>query len=233
MTMTPAHGVARATGAALLLIIVFGIIGSVFVADGININLNPDTRETLDQMRTAVDRVYGRVHITTAIAILELLVAAGLYLLVRDHAPLVGLLSLLTSVLAVTMSLVAIAGTLAIANTLASDSLGNTLNATQLEPILAAFTITEYSAFHLGVVLNATGKAGFFWLLARFRLIASPIAWWGFAASVYVVSMMVGRDFIDALGSGAITLSFMLGNLIALLALGVYLSLRGVRASMP
>lgn len=231
MNTTTANRVARATGAALLLIIAIGITASVFVADGININLNPDTQETLAAMRANLDGVYGRVHITTALTVLEVLVAAGLYRLVRERAPLVGLLSLLTSLLAAVMSLVAIASSLAIANTLASDSLGNTLDAAQLEPVLATFTITEYSAFHIGVVLNATGKAGFFWLLARARLIAAPIAWWGFAASLYIVAIMVGRDFIDALGSGAITVSFMLGNLVALVTLGAYLCFRGVRAS--
>ena len=73
------------------------------------------------------------------------------------------------------------------------------------------------------------GKAGFFYLFVKSRLIPTVIAAWGVFASLFVVIVIVARDFLPALGHGGVTLAFMVSNLVALLATGLYLAIRGVR----
>ena len=48
-------------------------------------------------------------------------------------------------------------------------------------------------------------------------------------ASAFVVVAVVGRDFIPMLGSNVITGAFLACNLLALLMLGFYLGIKGVR----
>ena len=99
----------------------------------------------------------------------------------------------------------------------------------QLRALLVGALAGDYTSFHLGLVVNACAKAGFFALFVRTRRIAAPIAWWGLIASLYVAIAIVGRDFIAALGRDAVTVGFMVGNLVAHVALGLYLVTRGVR----
>ena len=223
--------VARATGVALLLTIGLGIITSVFVSGDINVNVNADAREIIDAMRGAAGRVYGKAWIGAGLAALDAFIAAGLYLLVRQRAPFAALASLLVAVLAAALSLDVAAATLNAANLLESRALANTLNPGEVEMLLTALVATDYSVFHLGTVVNAAAKAGFFALLLVSRRVPRPLAGWGLFASLFVVTGIVGRDFIGALGHNAISIAFILCNLVAYLALGLYLTIRGVRVT--
>ena len=71
--------------------------------------------------------------------------------------------------------------------------------------------------------------AGFFLLFLKSALIPRLIAGWGLFASLFVGVTIVARDFIPLLGDGAITAAFMISNLVAIIATGIYLSIYGVR----
>ena len=218
--------IARATGGALLATIAIGIAASLLVTGGININLNADA----DNMMSAGSRVYAKAYIAAGLALVDLFAAVGLYLLLRNSGSLLALWCLVAALAAAGLDLAGALDTLQIANLLGSERLAAVAPGVELRALLVGLVTSDYTAFHLRLVISAAAKAGFFWLFVRSRLVPLPIAWWGVAASLYVVVAIVGRDFIDALGHGAVTMSFILGNLVAHLALGLYLAIKGVRA---
>ena len=90
---------------------------------------------------------------------------------------------------------------------------------------------SNYTSFHLSIVLSSAALAGFFWLFLKSGQIPKLIAAWGLFASLFVASTVVLRDFIPALGHNAVTAAFMLSNLIALLSTSIYLAAKGVRSA--
>ena len=88
----------------------------------------------------------------------------------------------------------------------------------------------DYTSFHLSLVLASAANAAFFWLFWRSEMIPRLISGWGVFASLFVASAIVIRDFIPIVGHFGVTASFMLSNLIALVATGLYLLIKGVRA---
>ena len=88
---------------------------------------------------------------------------------------------------------------------------------------------SDYTSFHLSLVISCVAQAGFFFLFLRAGLIPRLISGWGVFASLLVSTVVVARDFIPALGNSGLTMAFMLGNLVALLSLSLYLGIKGVR----
>jgi hypothetical protein len=89
---------------------------------------------------------------------------------------------------------------------------------------------TDYTSFHLSLILSSAANVGFFILFLRSGGLPKIIAGWGVFASLFVVAVLVLRDFIPVLGGDVVTAAFMISNLTALIALGVYLTIKGVRA---
>jgi len=199
------QSVARVTGAALLATIVIGIVGSIFIAPGIDINLTADVVATAENMLEAETRLRAKAWLAVLLLGLEAVVAVGLYLLLRRYGPLlsgwslfIGLvgsvLTFLGAVYAMNSSL--IAGKEAF--TLLTDDKGRTL-------LAALQASSDYTSFHLGLVIASAANAGFFALFLRSGLIPKVIAGFGIFASLFVVSMVVARDFLPALGANALT----------------------------
>ena len=88
---------------------------------------------------------------------------------------------------------------------------------------------SNYTSFHLSLVLTSSALVGFYWLFLRSGRIPKLIAGWGLFASIFVASAIVLRDFIPALGHTVITSAFMVSNLIALLSTSLYLILKSAR----
>ena len=57
----------------------------------------------------------------------------------------------------------------------------------------------------------------------------SNTAAWRVFASLFIAITIVARNLIPALGENAITGAFMISNLIAIIALGLYLGIKGTR----
>ena len=88
---------------------------------------------------------------------------------------------------------------------------------------------SDYTSFHLGLVLSSFAMAGFFFLFLKSALIPRLIAGWGLFASLFVGVTIVARDFIPILGQEAVTAAFMISNLVGIIATSIYLSIYGVR----
>lgn len=219
---------ARPTGIAILAVIALGVAGAMTVSGDININLNVDAGQIMDQMAAAGSRIHGKAWIAVGLALIDLLIAAGLFLLLREHGRLVALWSLVVAVAGAVFMLQGGLETLKIAVLLDSEGLSSAAP-DALRSLQVGFLTGDYAAFHLGLVVNAVAKAGFFFLLLRSRAIPALIAGWGLFASAFVAAAIVARDFIPALGHPTITMSFILSNLLAHLALGLYLAVRGGR----
>ena len=88
---------------------------------------------------------------------------------------------------------------------------------------------SNYTSFHLSLVLSSAALAGFFWLFLKSGRLPKLIAGWGLFASLFVAITIVLRDFIPALGHITITMAFMLSNLIALFSTSIYLAVVGLK----
>lgn len=71
--------------------------------------------------------------------------------------------------------------------------------------------------------------AAVFYLFLKSQLILKLISACGIFASLFVAIVIVARDFISVLGHNAVTGAFMISNLVAILALSLYLSINGIR----
>lgn len=211
---------ARPTGIALLLTILIGIASSVLIGSELNINLTGDPARTSAAMATAGDALYAKAWLSALVGALELFAFVGLYLIVREHQRLIAGWGLAMGVLGVALASL---GALATLNAAYVFDRPGLLPAPARETVLVQTLVTDYVAFHYALVLNAAAKLAIFWLLLKSRLVPAMIAGWGVFATLFVISMLVGRQFIDALGDNAISMAFILGNLVAHLALGVYL----------
>ncbi len=220
---------ARLTGWSLLATIVIGIVTSIFLLRGIDINLNADVAGTAQNMLDAESRLRAKAYIAVLVFTLEVFFILGLFLLLNQYGRLMAAWSALIGIAAsvvvllgavVTMNAAELAGNVDY-NTLASDS----------ERLLLAGlqATTDYTSFHLGLVMGSLAKAGFFYLFITSRLLPRIIAAWGLFASLLVAFMIVARDFVPALGHSTFTMTFMLANLIAIVSTGLYLSIKGVR----
>lgn len=226
---TAKEPVARITGVALVLAIAIGIAGSVLTGSDININLTADAATTIEHMMDAGSRLYAKAYISVGIALLDILVAAGLFLLLFQHGRILALASFATAILGTIIVVSGALDVLNIANLLTSTRLAATSDTQHLHTLLVGHVVGDYTSFHLALVINSLAKAGYFWLFLRSRVVPTALAAFGLAATCFVAFAIVGREFLELLSHNAITIAFIVGNLAAHLALGLYLMVRGER----
>ncbi len=220
---------ARRVGWALLATIVFGIIAAMFVAQGIDINMSADVVATAENMLEAELRLKAKAYIGTFIFALGALVSVGLYLLLRKSGPLLAGWSLFVSLAASILILLGSVFAMNAAQIAGNEAYNLLTDEAGKLTLLGLQATSDYTSFHLGLILSSAAMAGFFYLFFKSGLIPKIISGWGLFASLFVVFMIVARDFIPILGHNGLTAAFMVSNLIALVSTGLYLGIRGVR----
>lgn len=225
------HSLARIVGGSLLATILVGMAAALTVADGIDINLSADVVATAQNMMEAETQLRAKSYIALLMFGLEAMAGVGLFLLLRPAGQLLAAWSLIVSLAAAILALLGgvfnmnaaeIAGDVAYAQ-MASESQRVLLTGLQ--------ATSDYTSFHLALILSSVSKAGFFYLFLKSGLIPKLIAGWGLFASLFVSTAIVARDFIPIIGHSSVTVSFMASNLIALVATALYLSIKGVRSA--
>jgi hypothetical protein len=220
--------IARWVGWSMIATIIVGATTAMFLASGIDINLSADVSATAEAMLGAEERLRGKAYLGSLVFALDVLIGVGLYLLLRKTGPLLAGWSLIFGLMASLLMLLGAVFALNAAE-IAGDRAYQAM-ADDSRLLLASLQATsDYTSFHLGLVMSSFAKAGFFYLFLKSDLIPKLIAGWGIFASLFVGSTIVARDFIPALGDSTITMAFMVSNLIAVLATGLYLGIRGVR----
>ncbi len=223
------QAVARSVGWSMLASIVFGILAAMFIAKGIDINLSADVVATAENMLEAELRLKAKAYIGVFMFTLGALVSVGLYLLLRESGPFIAGWSLFVSIASAVIILLGSVFALNAAQ-IAGNSAYTTLTDEAGRHLLAGLQATsDYTSFHLGLILSTIANIGFFYLFLKSGLIPKIIGGWGLFASLFVVVIIVARDFIPVLGHGGLTAAFMVSNLIALVSTGLYLGIRGVR----
>ncbi|MBL4674366.1 MAG: DUF4386 domain-containing protein [Arenicella sp.] len=222
---------AKYIGWSMLISIFIGIVAAFLVARGIDINLSADIKATSENMLDAEQRLRAKAYIALFSFALDAFINVGLFVLLRRSGQLMAAWSLFVSLVASTTILLgamfAMNAALISSNT-AYDVISN--DAQRL--LLVSLQVTsDYTSFHLGLILATAAKAGFFYLFFKSALIPKIISGWGVFASLFVVITIVARDFMPILGSDTITASFMVSNLLALVSTGLYLGIKGVRGN--
>ncbi|QYJ06292.1 DUF4386 family protein [Qipengyuania flava] len=218
----------RWTGAALLAGVVLGIVNAVSVSPGIDINLSGDFRATAEAMLQSPDRLQARGWMLMAIFACQAASLSGFYLLTRNRSPLPAIWALLAGLVAAKFSLSASVNAFA-AGKLASGVLAP--DSASAHAVME--TVANHSSFHLALVLSSLASAVFYGVFLRFRLLPPLLAGFGLFASLFVSATIVGRDFVAVLGHDAFTAAIMGANLIAIVATGLYLIVKGVREGVP
>lgn len=221
---------ARVVGLSLLGTILVGAISALTVGQDIDINLSADVVATAQNMLEAETELRAKAYIALLVFGLEVLIGAGFFLLLRQSGPLLAAWSLIISLgaaLVVLMGAVFNLNSAEIAGNLAYSELADEKQRLLLTGLQAT---SDYTTFHLGLILTSVGNAGFAYLFLRSGLIHKLIAGWGVFAFSFVAIAIVARDFIPIIGHSAVTLSFMASNLIALVSIGLYLAIKGVRS---
>ena len=160
---------------------------------------------------------------------LSVVINLGLFLMLRRFGPLLAGWSLFVGLAA---SILALLGSVFAMN--AAQIAGNTAYTTLTNEdgrlLLAGLQASsDYTSFHLSLILSSVANAGFFWLLWRSGLIPKLISGFGVFASLFVAITIVARDFIPSLGANPVTMAFMLCNLVAMVSLALYFVIKGVR----
>jgi hypothetical protein len=220
---------ARRVGLAWLATLVVGMLAAALLGRGIDINLSADVEAVAVAMLDAELRLRALAWLSLLILALDLIVSLGLFRLLKSSGWLLATWSLTARLLAGLLSLlgaVFLMNSAEIASRPAYQVIADSADRLLLNGLQAT---SNYTSFHLSLVLSSTALAGFYWLFLRSRRIPKAIAAWGLFASLFVASAIVLRDFIPALGHPAVTLAFMLANLIALLSTAIYLAAWGVR----
>ncbi|GGZ97918.1 hypothetical protein GCM10008090_02800 [Arenicella chitinivorans] len=215
-------------GWSLILLIVLGIASALFITPGIDVNLSADIAGTAENMLTAELRLHAAAYLSVLQILLEMFIAIGFFLLLRDHGLVLASWSL---VLAIITGVIALLGAVYALNSalIAGNSAFDSIASGNQRSLLISLQVTsDYTSFHLGLVLGSISKAGVFWLFLRSRLIPKLLAAWGVFASLFVVLALIGRDFLPVLGHATVTGAFMACNLVAVVALGLVLGVRGV-----
>ncbi len=229
--LTESAALARRIGLAWLATMLIGILATVLFGRGIDINLSADVEAVATAMLEAETRLRALAYAALLVFALDLLVSIGLFLLLRSAGPLLAAWSLagrITAGLLSVLGAVFLMNSAEIASRPAYTVLADNADRLLLNGLQAT---SSYTSFHLSIVLSSGALAGFFWLFLRSGRIPKLIAGWGLFASLFVAITIVLRDFIPALGHIAVTMAFMLSNLIALFSTSFYLAARGVRAS--
>ncbi len=219
----------KLAGWSMLAMIGIGIATSVLIARGIDINLNADVATTAENMLQAEQRLRAKAYIGIAGFGLEALFAIALFLVLRAHGPVLAAWSTVASLVAATLVLLGAVFAMNAAELAANPVYLGFADGAYRLPLAGLQATSDYTSFHLSLVLSSLAKAGFFYLLLTSQLIPRLIAAWGLFASLFVAGTVVARDFIPALGADAVTYAFMISNLIALVSLGVCLAFWGIR----
>ena len=223
--------IAHWVGWSLLATIVIGMAAAFTVAAGIDINLSADVTATARNMLDAELQLRAKAYIAALLFALNAVVSVGLYLLLRRSGQLLAGACLFVTLGAAGLALLGAVFALNAAE-IASNPAFSGADAGAQRLLLASLQATsDYTSFHLGLVLSTAAQGGFYLLFLRSGLIPKLIAGWGLFASAFVVVAIVARDFIPALGNHAVTAAFMLCNLVALVAAGLYPGLLGVRTA--
>ncbi len=226
-----AVALARRVGLAWLAMMLVGILAAVLFGQDIDINLSADVEAVAVAMLDAETRLRALAYVGLLIFALDLLVSLGLFLLLKSAGPLLAAWSLAARIMAGLLSAlgaVFLMNSAEIVSRPAYTVLADSADRVLLNGLQAT---SNYTSFHLSLVLSSAALAGFFWLFLKSGLIPKLIAAWGLFASLFVASTIVLRDFIPAMGHGTITIAFMLSNLIALFSTSIYLAAKGVRAT--
>lgn len=221
--------IARIAGLSLLATIIVGIVGAITVGQGIDINLAADVELTAQNMLAAETQLRAKSYLALATFMLEVVFGLSLFLLLRSTDILWAGWSLSTGLAAALLVLLGAVFNMNAAE-IAGDAAYQKLADDKLRILLTGLQATsDYTSFHLGLILSSLSKAGFAYLFWRSGLIPKLIAGWGMFAFLFVAIAIVARDFIPIIGHSAVTASFMVSNLVALVSIGLYLAIKGVR----
>ncbi len=218
-------------GWSLLATIVMGIASAMTLSADININLSADIVQTSQNMLNAAERIRGKAYLALLFFMLDCFIGIGLYLILRANGHALATWSLLLGVSASILALLGAVYAMNIAMIAENNAFELVSNQEQRLMLTSLLVTSDYTSFHLSIILSSAAKAGFFFLFWKSRLIPRLLSAWGVFASLFLVSMIVGRDFIALLANDLITAAFMGANMLALVALALYLAFRGVRAS--
>lgn len=226
---TDPQPLARIVGLSFLGTLAIGIFSAFIVGEGIDINLSADIIATAQNMLEAETDLRAKAYIAAATFCLGVVFNVGLFLLLRHAGPLLATWSLVVNMASSLLSLMGAVFALNAAHI--AENAAYIELATESERLLLTGlqATSDYTSFHLGLVLSSLAMSGFFTLFWKSGLIPRVISGWGVFASLFVASMIVSRDFIPVLGHFYVTASFMASNLIALVATALYLSIKGVR----
>jgi hypothetical protein len=219
----------RWVGWSMLAALVIGFSAAFTIAKGLDINLSADVKATAQNMLEAELRLRAKAYIAALTFALDGFVSIGLFMLLRKSGQLLAAWCLLVSITAAIFSLLGAIFALNAAEIAGDPAYQNITNETQRLMLAGLQATSNYTSFHLGLVLSSFAMAGFFLLFLKSALIPRLIAGWGLFAALFVGVTIVARDFIPLLGDGAITAAFMISNLVAIIATGIYLSIYGVR----
>lgn len=223
------RSLSRCVGWSLIATIATGILISIFISAGIDVNLSADIAKTAENMLVAEERLRAKSYAALFVFMLQSFTMVGFFVLLRNHGTVLAMwffvvgasaavLSLLGSVYAMNAALIA------------GNSAFEIIADSSQRLLLTGLQVTsDYTSFHLSLVLSSAANVGVFYLFLTSGLIPRLISVWGIFASLFVTIALVSRDFIPILGHNVITGAFMISNLIALLALGFYLGIKGVR----
>jgi len=211
-----------------LLTILIGIGAAMLLPSGLDVNMTADVRGTASGMLQADIALRAKAYIGVLLFLIQALIFAGLYILLKRHGNALALWSLLIGVLGLGLSLLGAVLAMTAAGIAKDAAFAGSGPETRLS-LLSLQAMTDYTSFHLSLIISSVANAGFFYLFLKSRLIPRLIAGWGLFASLFVASMIIARDFIPALGADSITIAFMICNLIALVLTGLYLLVRGIR----
>ncbi len=229
MTSHNPQSLARIIGLSFLGTLLIGIISAFIVGEGIDINLSADVVATAQNMLEAEADLRAKAYIALATFALGVVFNAGLFLLLRSSGPLLAIWSLVVGMAASLLSLMGAVFALNAAHIAGNAAYIELATDSQRLLLTGLQATSDYTSFHLGLVLSSIAMAGFFFLFWSSGLIPRVISGWGIFASLFVASMIVSRDFIPMLGHFYVTASFMASNLIALVATALYLCIKGVR----
>jgi hypothetical protein len=222
---------ARTVGWSQLALIALGILTSLLVAKGIDINLSADVEATARNMLDAETRLRAKAYLGCLGFVLNTVVSVGLFLLLKPYGQLLATSCLVISLTGAMLALLGAVFAMNAAEIASAQAYQSMTDEAQRLLLTGVQATSDYTSFHLGLVISCTAQAGFFYLFLHSSLIPTLIASWGVFASLLVTLIIVARDFAPVLGHAGITLGFMLANLIALVSLSLYLVIKGVRVN--
>ena len=216
-------------GWSLIATIVIGIVTAVLISSGIDVNMSADISQTAENMLQAEERLRAKAYIGLLIVGIECFVAVGLFSILREHGPVLATWVLVVGIAAAVLSMLGSVYAMNAALIAGNPGFDQISNDSQRLIMTSLQVTSDYTSFHLSLALASVAKVGVFYLFFKSKLIPQLISVWGMFASIFVALTLVSRDFIPLLSHNVVTGMFMVSNLIAILALGLYLGIKGIR----